>query len=377
MTKHDEPQIIMPQIALESFSGEDAQLVQAAATDPGSALVCLIRGFCAIMPEHYRPLTRIVFTGDFARSVNQRIGAELEADRQFTIERGSGVVAGKTMDKQPDGTVEVLFPHDLVLLEPDDVSRAMLQHLGAHEAVHASVNHSGTDPFLVHRRESFGPALIQFVSMAGEQANEHLAEYLANQVSHGITGTQSTDKQVHSAFAAWQDTLETKLPALDRFDPDYFHQGMLVSLEALHILWKTLAYLAAEVRDGDVFETVPEDIRRLNEWKEDVEPWWDGYISLLSEIPMTIKQDVDTTDESIKKLGLYLQSWALGIGFDHHDTAQGGWFRITRPGLIAALGVQPPALPDLPTKVESEPATESLGTLIIDYAKSSPESWNL
>lgn len=341
MAGRDEQQIAMPQIALEYFSDEGVQLVEVAATNQDSALVSLVGGFCSVVPEPYRPSTRIVFTGDFAQSVNQRI--EGDAERQFTRERGSGIVAGKTMDKQSDGTVDVLFPHDLVLLDPDDQLRAMLRHLDAHEAVHATVNHIGAAPFLVHRREAFGPAFAQFASMAGEQANEHLAEYLANQVSRGITGTQSTDDQVRATFVAWQETLVTKLPALEKLDSDYFQKGMWISLEALHILWKTLAYLAAEVRDGDTFGEVPDDIRSLNEWKRDVEPWWNGYVSLLAEIPMRVEQDVATTDDVVRRLGLYLQAWALSIGFDHHDTDEGGWFQITRPDLLETLARESPA----------------------------------
>lgn len=43
---------------------------------------------------------------------------------------------------------------------------------------------------------------------------------------------------------------------------------------------------------------------------------------------MTVQQDISATNDVVKRLGLLLQRWALGIGFDLQDTDQGGFFRI-------------------------------------------------
>ncbi len=325
----EESAIPVPQISLEFFTEEASEYVQSIADGRSgpTPFVSLVSALTSGVPEEFRSTTRIVFTADFVRSVENRLpDGQSEA---YVRERGSGLVAGKTMGRQPDGFVEVLFPHEWALLEAEDELLALVTHLGAHEAVHVTLHHIGGEPFAVQKREDFGPALFQFIGMAAEQVEEHLAEYLANQVQRGITGTSSDGDQLRQAFIAWQDALAVQLPAIPEDDPDYFFKGMWVSFNALHILWKALAYLAAEVRDGDDFQAVPSSIAELPEWRQYVEFWWDEYTALLGEIPMDINADNAGTDDVIKRLALHLQQWALGLGFDHHDTKEGGWFRIT------------------------------------------------
>lgn len=327
----DDTTITTPQITLEYFPEDGAQaLVEL--VNAGSApvsLLALLGAIASRIPEEYRAQTRVVYTADFVRSVNDR--RTDSSTEEYTRERGSGIVAGKTMGKQPDGLVDILFPADWITIEQTDEFLAMLRHLGAHEAVHATIHHIGAEPFDVHRREKFGYASLNFVSMAGEQIEEHLAEYLANQVQFGTTGQGgSSVDQVKETFDAWQDTLAVQLPAIPEDDPDYFQKGMFVTFNALHILWKTLAYLAAEIRDGDDFRPVPDEIVTLPEWRQVVAPWWGDYTALLAEVPMTMEQDIPATDEVVKRMGLLLQRWALGVGFDFHDDEQGGgFFRIT------------------------------------------------
>ena len=103
---------------------------------------------------------------------------------------------------------------------------------------------------------------------------------------------------------------------------------MLVTFNALHILWKTLAYLAAALRVKDGFRPVPSEIAALPGWRQHIEPWWDRYLELLDEIPMTVGVDIAATDEVVREMALHLQTWADELGFDFHDTPQGGFFRI-------------------------------------------------
>lgn len=110
---------------------------------------------------------------------------------------------------------------------------------------------------------------------------------------------------------------------------------MRVSFEALHIAWKALAYLAAELRDGDQFPSASEEILELKAWQEFVAPWWDEYVKLLGEIPMSTTIDIETTDQVIIRLARHLQKWAPDIGYDLHDTNQGAWFQIHYPYLQA------------------------------------------
>lgn len=317
------------QLVLENLNQEAADLLVADVKSRGSdgALAQLVGSVTAALREADLPKTRLVITGDLVATVNAR---EDRTNTPFTMERGAGIVAAKTMPPNADGLVDILVPvYWLLPLENADeaTERAnMIQHVAAHEAVHASIHHNGDEPFDLHHREEFGHASMNFVSMASEQIEEHLAEYLGSQVT-GREVAQSASN-VEASIEAWQHTLETELPAIPEDDPDYFQRGMLVTFNALHILWKTLAYLAAALRTEDGFRPVPDEIAVLPAWGEHIAPWWDRYLELLGEIPMTVDVDIPATDEVVREMGLHLQTWADELGFDFHDTPQGGFFRI-------------------------------------------------
>lgn len=55
---------------------------------------------------------------------------------------------------------------------------------------------------------------------------------------------------------------------------------------------------------------------------------WDRYLELLGAIPMTGEVDIPDTDEVVREMAAHLQTWADELGFDFHDTPQGGFFRI-------------------------------------------------
>lgn len=317
------------QIVVENLNEEGAKLLVDGieSSGDGGALAQLIGTVTEALRPEDRPKTRLVITGDLVVTVNTR---EDPTATPFTMERGAGVVAAKTMPPNADGHVDILIPVYwlLPLEEADETAERSrtIQHLAAHEAVHASIHHIGDEPFDLHHREEFGYASMNFVSMASEQIEEHLAEYLGSQAT-GREVAQSASN-VAASIEAWQRTLATELPAIPDYDPDYFQRGMLVTFNALHILWKSLAYLAAALRTEDGFRPVPDDIAALRGWREHIEPWWDRYVKLLGEIPMTVEVDIAATDEVVRAMALHLQTWADELGFDFHDTPQGGFFRI-------------------------------------------------
>lgn len=270
--------------------------------------------------------TRLVFTGDFVRSVIER---ESRVGQGFTLQRGSGIVAAKTMPPTAAGVVDILVPLYLVLTgEAGDqrFSLDVVRHTAAHEAVHATIHHLGSKPFAVHLRHRLAYAEEQFAQMAAEQVEEHLAEYQADLV---VPRAHSTPGDLEAVTEAWLHTIGAELPGLDQSDPGYVDQSMRVCLGALHVLWKALACFAAELRRGDVFDAPAAEIVASPGWQRDVAPWWDEYLRLLGQVPMTYDVDIPRTDAVVKSMGVHLQTWAYGLGFDFHDTEQGGRFRIT------------------------------------------------
>lgn len=318
-------------VVLENLSQDsvDGILADHKSRGENSSLTQLLRAVQAALRLADLPRTRLVLAGDLVASVNAR---EDRTANEYTMERGGGIVAAKTMPPNGDGFVDILVPMYWLLPLDDDTATQerdrYIQHVAAHEAIHASIFHDGGDAFEVHHRRDYGDALVQFVSMASHQVEEHLAEYLAN--ASEMTPAAMTASQLSAAFGAWEGTLTDRLPAVSRFDPDYFQKTMLITLTALHDLWKVLSYYAAELRNGDEFSNVPVEIATLPYWKEEVSPWWDEYTALLAQIPMSVPVDIEATDEVVDKIARLLQRWAKEIGVDHHDTPDGPWFQMTR-----------------------------------------------
>ena len=317
------------QLVLENLSDEDQGNIQKDCQNPDTSRIAVaVQSILTMLPAEDLPKIRVVITANFVNSVSSRQSTGLE----FDMKRGSGVVAGKTMPPNKDGVVDIILPLQFVLLgNIDDV-----KHIGLHEAVHAHLHLLGTRPFDVHVREKFGSAMTQFVAMAGEQVEEHLAEQISSSSSSRKNWVDAAS--INSALAAFDNALTTQLPAIPQDAEDYFAQSMRVTFSAFHVLWKALAFLAAELRRNDTFEDVPDEVATLSSWKSSVEPYWTEYLKILSDVPMVMDVDIQKTDVVVKKLAEYLQQWSLGLGFDYHDTPDGqGFFQITNPDIIKAL----------------------------------------
>lgn len=317
-------------LSLENLSQEGYSLVMAdlREREETATLILIINRLTASLRESDLAMTRLVVTGDLVASVNSR---EDRTGNEYTVDRGAGIVAAKTMPPNADGIVDILLPaHWLLQIEDLDGLAArdeLLQHTAAHEAVHASIHHNGDEPFDLHHRAELGYATTNFVSMASEQVEEHLAEYLGAEA----TGRRvdRTSENVRASIDAWQETLARELPAIPEDDPAYIEKGIQITFRALHTLWISLAYLAASLRACDDFNKVPSGIAELPGWRQFVAPWWDRYTDLLSQIPMSIDVDIAATDDVVRELAEHLHVWADDIGFDFHDVDGGGaFFRI-------------------------------------------------
>lgn len=317
--------------SFEYFSQEGYDSVMRAVQElEGVApLIRLIESLTSALRPSDLIRTRLVITGNLVASVNAR---EDRTKNKYSTNRGSGFVAAKTMPPNTDGIVDILVPGEWILPLENEASSSerdrYLQHVAAHEAVHASLFNDDNQAFDTHLRREYDPAFIQFVSMAGHQVEEHVAEYLSNQIKP--SGDSITAAQIDAAFAAWNRTLIDRLPVIPLSDPDYHRKCMFITLTALHEFWNVLNYFAAELRNGDLFDPVPNEISELIDWREEVAPWWDEYLKLLAQIPMSIPVNIEETDEVVDKIAHLLQRWAKSIGVDHHDTPEGPWFQLTR-----------------------------------------------
>lgn len=317
------------QIAFENITDEYASIIKADMEDVDtSRFFKLVGAIKTVLSPAELSKTRIVMTADFIKSVEARQNTE----HKYSIERGSGIVAGKTMQPDKNGIVDVIF--HLYLLAPQDnpdisADRDLhIVHVGIHEAVHAHLHHLNTNPFDVDRREDFPYAMRQFIFMASEQAEEHLAEYTS--IGNGHRQNWTNPEAVESALRALEDVLEAKLPMThDSID---YSKAVHTIFGAFRIMWKALVFLAAELRDGDMFREIPNEVAKLEVWQYYIAPWWNEYLELLGKIPTSLDVDIQRTDRVVKDLAEYLQTWSAELGYDFHDTSNGdGWFQIENP----------------------------------------------
>lgn len=326
-----EKDAISIQVAIESFTDDDIATLRADAKgDENSRFLRLLRVVGSALTTDDISKTRIVLTGDFIGSVTSRQGESQQTT--YTTKRGSGLVVGKTMPPDQNGIVDILFPLFTIMPQDDpDAATDMghVEHVARHEAVHARLYHLGTRPFDAYQREEFGYAMKQFIVMASEQIEEHLAEQIATAATSRQNWTNAA--AIEGTLNALEDTLVTKLPAIPADAPDYYAQAASVTLGAFHILWKSLAFLSAELRTGNSFHELPDEIAQLPAWNQYVAPWWSEYLRLLGEIPLSLDVDIPQTDKTVKEVAKHLQRWAKEIGFDFHDTPSGeGWFQYRR-----------------------------------------------
>jgi hypothetical protein len=315
------------QIVLESLTDDDQKIIQSDLEHyENSRFIKLLQAVSSALTPEDLLKTRVVITANFIGSVSSR---QNKTEQEYTMTRGSGVVVGKTMPPDKDGIVDLLFPLQFLLSQGDDVDIEDIQHIGRHEAVHAHLYLLGTQPFDVYVREKFGEATQVFVKMASDLAEEYLAEQTS--ISEDPSKNWVDEKNISDALTTTEKALTTQLPAIPKDAEDYHYQLMVTTFNILYVLWKALAFLAAELRVGDVFKDVPKEIAELDTWDHYVAPSWNEYLQLLAKIPLSLDVDISQTDEVVKELAKHLQEWALQLGFDFHDTADGqGWFQVTR-----------------------------------------------
>ena len=318
------------QIAFEYVTEDAAQLFSTVLEKEGNAFVHSLETLKSLVNPDVLSRVRLVLTQEFVRSVHDRDkqGARREA---YSMERSTGLVAAKTFPPDADGYVVILVPIAWFVRLSDesdneyDSRSALLEHLMVHESVHAQMHVRGDDPFDAYKRKELGYATVQLVSCAGVQIEEHLAEYISN---NATTGHETGPETMQTAFDSWSQQIDERLRAVPESDPDYFQIGLEISLGAALDIWISIAYLAAELRQGDGFSEVSAEIRALPHWQSMVAPWWDEYLCLLSQVPMTPDVDIPATDEIVIAVGELLQRWFRGMGFELRDQGEGAWFQV-------------------------------------------------
>jgi len=317
-------------LLLENFADEYSATLQQPDSLPRELLLSAYAAFCASIGDVPHGRVRMVATADMVGSVRSREDDRGDLD-PYTNERGAGMVAAKNMPG-PDGGVDVLFqgiaffPQNAGDIANLEWLRKTNRHTAAHEAFHARQTITNPDLYKTSERKNItGYASVTYVTFASRLISEYAAETFSNQQA---SANEIDADSFAGTFGAWKTTLEERLPSIPE-DENYFHKGMEVSLVAVNNVWISLAYLAAALATDGGFDPVPASISSLKGWDEFALQRWGRLTEILGCFPIGSDPDVDLLDQATLDLADLLKAWFLELGFDFHDSAEGGFFRIT------------------------------------------------
>lgn len=239
----------------------------------------------------------------------------------YTMERGGGMVGGRTME-HPGGRVDVIITGDF-LVDGDATSGirptaaggprvrpaglALLRRTVAHEAQHANMELAGT-----------APASRWHYYAAMKICDEHRAQFNAAQAI-GTNPPSMTDVL---------DTLSHMGEALTAADARYQQSARLpASVTQLRddvyiactVFWTMVAYWAAEYREGDTIGTVPAEISGLQIWQRYVGPTWQSLAQALGRLPVTADASREALHQAARRVAAAVSTSLNHIGFRYLD----------------------------------------------------------
>jgi hypothetical protein len=264
-----------------------------------------------------------------------------QPSQPYHTERGSGVVAARTM-RLPDGGVEVIVETGF-LADVDSTGHASFTPAGlprlsqsglqelrrtiVHEAQHAVMiqRESGYEQYELETHAADFPRWDY--AMAVKICDEHRAEWNAVQLT---THKPPSRKDILDVLSH----LGTELTAADaRYQAaqDDVYQLMEDVYNACAASWTSMAYWAAQFRDGDQLGAMETGITSLELWKRYVGPTWDSFGEALSQLPVA---DLTTPAAVLQEAARGVATWVAEslqfIGFRHIQTPSHEAFHINR-----------------------------------------------
>lgn len=273
--------------------------------------------------------TRLVITGDFVRSVQDRGDPGSTYHENYDTARNTGVVAGKTI-KRPDSSIDILLQAGFFVPtdDGDDEGPTIAFRTLVHEAQHAVIyqNDEAGSQF-----EAELWARRNFLLCADQVMEEYRAEAVACRVT-SQSGWNTPD--LGKTLRAWFEVLQRVAvhEYQDHLDVEKLAYDVL---QETHTLWKLLAYVVAEL--SVTGETLPEGVTDDDLWVLTIEPHWAEFTALLNAVPdghqRTSRADLDCM---AGKLADLMAHWLPKFGFSFRDRSEGSEFLITSWTLLEA-----------------------------------------
>jgi hypothetical protein len=310
-------------VSLEYASSEFAR---AAASDGivKSSIVFVANVLAARLPDINWMLA---ISENMARSILDRHPAQ-DADGEDTLERGSNVVAARTL-RNGDGSFDFLVSSTMFLIyrwadqtQPipqDEIDRvwAVLEHTAVHESCQANLEVHGEDAPAYQDTITLPPTQFAYRAMLAITLDECRAERVANCAAR-VRPTRSTtfgDDLTH-----FRIELNESLPMV----ASNFMGALTRTMTAVSELVKALAYLAAELEpNADGQAPRPQPVP--DGWDEYVEQSWDAFYAIFRDAPdADTRATVDELAATLSMLCQFVSAWLETIGvryamYDDHS----------------------------------------------------------
>lgn len=272
----------------------------------------------------------LVIPADFAEAVQRR-----EPGVPYTLERGSGLVGGRTMPVNDD-RIDVLINAGWLLArdennmpildrEPMTVIRRTL----IHEAQHAVMHQRGSAHYEIEPVD--GPFSRQFAAQAAKVCDEHRAEWNAVQLTESKPPTvgdvtdvlEMLGRQLSAANEAYQNS-----PS----EPDAVWNLASAVFTACDAFWTSLGYWAAQHRKDDAnIAELPAEITALPLWQRYGGDVWNLLQDSLPALPVEdLTTDPEVLNAAAKLVAASLTKSLETIGFRYEETDAGHAFYIER-----------------------------------------------
>jgi hypothetical protein len=268
----------------------------------------------------------LIIPTDLAEAIRRR-----ETDAAYTLERGSGLVSGRTMPALDGGTDVIINAEPLLAYDHQNLPILNRQHFPLvrhtliHEAQHAVMRQrgSGFDEYALGAGDV--GTIRQFAHNAALLCDEHRAEWQAVQrgkpkapkLSDVTAVLESLGRQLATANNTYQ---------ADPGRADAVGKLAHAVFSACNHFWRSLGYWAAWQRTDDAnIADMPAEITALPLWQRYAGNVWDLLQESLRALPV---EDLTTSPEILSAAGLLvagtLRSSLETIGFRYEDSAEGG-----------------------------------------------------
>jgi hypothetical protein len=254
-----------------------------------------------------------------------------QRDTAYHTDRGTGMVAARTM-RLPDGHVEVIIETGF-LVDVDDTGQGRFTPAGVprlsqgglqalrrtmvHEAQHAVMiqRDSGYEQYELQTHAADFPRWDYAVS--AKMCDEHRAEWNAVQLTSQERPSRNDILDALSHLGTELTAANARYQASSLASNDTY-QLMEGVYNACAAFWTSMAYWAAQLRDGDNLGAMDTEISGLELWKRYVGPTWDSLGEALSHLPVAdLTTPAAVLQQSARGLATWVDESLQFIGFRH------------------------------------------------------------